>query len=373
VAQQTQPTITLEEALQMAYRHHQAGELAQAKHIYERILSAVPQQPAALSMLASVAYLEGDEIQAEAYRDQALKSYSAVLQQQPGQLGIRAALVNQLLAADRVQEARELIEDLQLPLNPLRAKPEAFQRRREAARKNGLPPIIINTIPKSASESIWNRLAQGLGMAQCHLSIGLFPHCTAVPHRLDEFGQGGIISKEHIAPSPFNVEVLHRAGVRKLVVHLRDPRQTTLSWAHFVRDDISKTLLGPLWRQSCPPADVLNADLSQQLDWCIDNYLPLAVDFMRGWQEIAAEPARPIDILFQTFESFRTEPDAYFARTLDFYGIDKSFFAEDAEAEVVHLRKGALDEWREVYADEQQRRANAIVGPDLLDAFGWTA
>lgn len=373
MAQPTQQTITLDQALQMAYRHHEAGEIGSAKRIYERILSAVPGQPAALSMLASIAYLEGDDIQAEAYHDHALKSYAAVLEQQPETTAVRAALANQLLAADRVAEAHAEIERLQLPLNPLHAAPEDFARRRSAAQRRGLPAMVINTIPKSASESIWNRLAEGLGMAQCHLSIGLFPHCTAVPHRLRDFAAGGIISKEHIAPVHHNVAALREAGIDRMVVHLRDPRQTTLSWAHFVRDDISKTFLGPLWRQSCPPAAVLNGDFGQLLDWCVDHYLPLAVDFMRGWQRIAADPEKPVDVLFQTFEDFRSDPDAYFARVLAFYDIDPAAFAADAEAEVVHLRKGALDEWREVFTPEQKRRANDAVGADLLEAFGWPA
>lgn len=355
----------------MAYRYHQAGEIKEAKRIYERLVSAIPHHPPALSMLASIAYLEGDDIQAEAYLDHAIKGYENLCAEQPGVLGLQAGLVNLLLAAERLDRAREIVAGLDLPVNPLRLDPDAFARRRGAARRKGLPPILINTIPKSASESIWNRLAEGLGMAQCHLSIGLFPHCVAVPHRVQELAGGGIISKEHLAPTADNVATLRAAGIDRLVVHLRDPRQTTLSWAHFVRDDISKTLLGPLWRQSCPPAKVLNGGFEGLLDWCIDHYLPLAVDFMQGWRRIHDDPDQPIQVLFQTFEGFRTDPDGYFARTLAFYDIDPATFARDAEAKDVHLRKGSLDEWREVYSRDQQTRAARIVGPDLLEAFGW--
>lgn len=368
---QQQQRITPDQALQDAYRRHQAGDLHGAKGIYEQLLSAIPHHPAALTMLASIAYLEGNDIQAEAYRDTALRNYREAVKQAPQERALRAALVNILLAADRPDEARDYLAALDLPLNPLRHDRNTFYQRRLAAREEGLPPILLNTIPKSASESIWNRLAEGLNLGQCHVSIGLFPHCTAVPFRMKMFSEGGIIAKEHLAPDEHNVAQLAGIGVERMLVHLRDPRQITLSWAHFVRDDISHTLLGPLWRQSCPPAKVLNGDLSEILDWCIETYLPRVVAFMTGWQRIAADPATPLAVEFQTFERFRTDPDGYFRTALKFYGLDGERYGPDENAADVHLRQGSLDEWREVFNSQQKRRAEALIGPELLDAFGW--
>ena len=50
---------------------------------------------------------------------------------------------------------------------------------------------------------------------------------------------------------------------------------------------------------------------------------------------------------------------AYIDRALDSDddGIDKATFRTEAEAETVHLRKGLIDEWREVFTPAQQARA----------------
>jgi len=356
--------------LQTAIQTHQAGERARARSLYERVLTMAPRHPVALQMLAAVEYLDGNDVRAEAYRDTALTSYREAVEQYPDATPPRAGYVNLLLAAGRVREAEQHAPHLALDLNPYRHTVAEFNRRRHAAHDAGHPPICINTIPKSASESIWNRLADRLDMAQCHVSIGLFPNCTAVPFRVAELGAGGICTKEHLAPTAFNVQTLVQSGVTRIVLHLRDPRQVALSWAHFVRDDVSATPLGPLWRDTCPPASVLNGDFAGLLDWCVDHYLPLVVDFIRGWQAIDADPASGLSVLFTTFESFVADPEAYLSSVLSFYGLDAGDAAATA-SEDVHLRSGRTEEWRSVLSSEQQRRARATIGADILDAFAW--
>ena len=43
-------TLTLQQALDLAVEHHQAGDLPQAEHIYNQILQADPNQPQALHL-----------------------------------------------------------------------------------------------------------------------------------------------------------------------------------------------------------------------------------------------------------------------------------------------------------------------------------
>ena len=81
--------------------------------------------------------------------------------------------------------------------------------------------------------------------------------------------------------------------------------------------------------------------------------------------------AAPVKVMFTSFEDFREAPADYFDRVLDFYGIDRSLFAAEADAEVVHLRKGEKDEWREVFSTGQRKRAWGMLSGPLADAFGW--
>ena len=260
-----------------------------------------------------------------------------------------------------LEEARSLVS------------PEAVADRAALA---GLPPMIVNTLPKSASESIWNQLAEGLGLGQAHISLGLFPDCCVLGPRAQALGQGGVITKEHIPATDHNLRMLAENGVKRLVFHQRDPRQATLSWAHFVRDDVSMRLMAPLWRRIVPPASVLRqGELAPVVDWAIEHYLPLLVAFVEGWLEVERSGAHGMEVLFMDFETFRRTPEAYRDRVLAFHEIDPARFrrTEAEEAQVVHLRKGEIEEWRRVFTPAQQERAFAALPPALAERFGWAA
>lgn len=370
----TQPARNLspEEAIQLAQQSQREGNLEDARKIYERVLSILPGHPQALTFLGSIAYQKGDDIQADAYLDHAIQVYRLMLDQQPDSVSVRAGIVNQLLARDRTAEALSFLPDLKLQMNPARVDPGTFQQQRRAAIARGRGPMLINTMPKSASETIWNRLAAGLGMAQSHVSMGIFPDCYIVPYRMETFAEGGVIAKEHIPAAPHNLAQLRRFGVDRVVMHVRDPRQATLSWAHFVRDDVSMRLMGPIWRKIVPPASVLRQDLNAAIDWSIDVYLPQLIDFLEAWWDIGESRDHGIEVRFLSFEYFRRDPDAYIRQVLETFGVPADSFDWQASAEDVHYRKGELDEWRGVFTRQQARRAWDAIPRRLADCFSWT-
>ena len=367
----TTQTLSIPQAIALARTRYDAGALDQAQEICRRILGAMPDRAGTVVMLASIAFRKGEDRAGETYLARAIDLTRAAVQRMPQDVGTRASLVNLLLAHGRVSEAEALMPGLPIPLNPIRATDEEFAARRQAGIGKNLPSMMICTVPKSASESIWNKLAEGLGLAQCYLSLGLFPDCCLVPARVAEAAPGGIVAKDHIAPTAHNLRTLGQAGIDRVIVHHRDPRQAALSWVHFARDDINQRLMAPLWRKIVPPAGVLNRDLGAQIDWCIENYLLLLIGFLADWRTVDADPDRPVSVLFLSFEQFRTEPARYFERALEFYRVPPERFAAEAEAEVVHLRKGQTDEWRSVFTEAQRARAWELIPDDMAEAFGW--
>ncbi len=370
-AQTTTQTVSLTQAFSMAQTKHFAGDLDGARQIYERIARAAPDHVDTLVMLTSIDYRQGRDPQAQANLARAIDLTRAGVQRQPDDMRSRAALVNFLLAQNRRGEAEAMAAGLILPLNPIRSDPAEFSTRREKSIERGLPALVISTLPKSASESIWNKLAQGLGLAQCYFSLGLFPDCCLVPSRVVEAAKGGVAVKEHIGPTAHNLATLRDAGIDRLIVHHRDPRQAALSWAHFVRDDVGKRVMGPLWRKIVPPAGTLAASMEELIDWCLEHYLPLQIEFLAGWRTIAAQADPPLSVLFMSFESFLAEPETYFAEVLKFYDISRADFAADAKAETVHLRKGETEEWRSVFTEAQRKRAWEILPPEMARDYGW--
>ncbi len=351
------------------------GQLDDAIQIYEQILLRFPQHSDSLTLLASASYQRGDDIQGEAYVNRAIEAQRYILQRLPDAPTAWAPLANLLLARGQVDEAETICRTLRLPLNTIRADRKTFLDRRNAAMLSGLPPMLITTLPKSASESIWNRLAEGLGLAQSHLSMGLFPDCCLLGPRVQDFAQGGVISKEHIPASAHNLEMLRGAGVRRVLVHLRDPRQAVVSWAHFVHNDVSMRLLAPIWRKIVPPAAILAEDLNAVIGWCVENYLRLQVEWVQGWLRAAESDAGALEILFLDFEGFVRDGDGYLAQTLSFFKVAPEAFDKErgGAAEDVHLRRGETDEWRQVLSREQQATALEIMTPELCQRFGWSA
>ena len=373
-----QPAASVQQTLQEAKRLQSQGQLSAAKQLYEDILRRMPGQPDALTFLASIAYQLGREQDGDALLDAAIESYSAILAhgKAQGQSGdaVRAARVNLLLARGRQAEAEREIAAPKLPINPVRATPADFAQRLSDARARGLPGILLNSLPKSASESIWNKLAEGLGMAQGHVSLGLFPDCCLFSHRLGLLAEGGLIAKEHIPATPHNLDSLAACGIGKLVLNLRDPRQASLSWAHFVKTDVSMRLLAPIWREIVPPRQVLDSDFPHLLDWVIERYLPLSLTWIAGWtEEMARGDAATVRVHAARFETFREDPATYFSELLDFLEIERAAFSLTATAETVHLRRGATDEWRSVFSPEQTERAWAKIPAALAAFWGWQA
>jgi len=351
------------------------GKLAEAIRVYEQILLVFPYHSDSLTMLASVNFQLGNDIQAEAYLTRAIEAQRYILERLPEAPSAWAPLANLLLATGRQAEAEAICKDLNLALNSIRADKQEFLARRNAAMLSGLPPMLITTLPKSASESIWNRLAEGLGLAQSHISLGLFPDCCILGPRARSLADGGVIAKEHVAASPHNLEMLRRAGIRRVLVHLRDPRQALVSWAHFVANDVSMRLLAPIWRKIVPPAAVLTKGLEAVTDWSIEHYLTLQVAWVQSWVTAAEAADDRLMVEFLDFEGFRKDPDGYLSQALSFFRVDPKAFEEarSAAAEVVHLRRGEVDEWRRVLSPAQQRRADALLPPDLARRFGWAA
>lgn len=364
-------TVSVDAVLAMAAAWLKSGDLATAAYLYEQVLTKLPDQPVALTMLGSIAYRRGEDQDGDIFIERAISAWRCALEGVPSASPLHAGLANLLLARSQPIDAFKRLANVKLALNPVRSSLAEFHASRERAKAAKRPSILMATMPKSASESLWNILAGGLGLGQSHVSIGLFPDCCLVPCRLHEFAAGGVIAKEHIAPNPQNLAALKEAGIERVLVHLRDPRQAMLSWAHFVRDDVSRRLLAPIWRKTVPPARTLAHSLDGVIAWCLDHYLPLLIDYASSWHRLEAYGDACLQVRCLTFEDFVADREAYIADVLDFYDITSMSMRTTEQAAAVHWRRGRTDEWRNVLTDEQRQRASDMLPRALGERFGW--
>ena len=236
-----------------------------------------------------------------------------------------------------------------------------------------VPSILINTMPKSGSIYLTRTIATSLGIEYSLTSLvdGLFPTYHMNPAALERFICGAVVRQEHFDASPHNLAMCAHY-VDRLVLHVRDPRQATLSWTHHfnrLRDLDPSSTVGTI-RQ--PPEDYCCWPFKRQLDWHIDGHLVSLVEWLRQW--ISAEGKSSLKILRTQYEELVNAERALFDRILAFHGIQVDGIEMRTPEKTIeyHYRCGRPDEWRDIFTEQQKARSLAIIGRDMLDHFGWS-
>lgn len=251
------------------------------------------------------------------------------------------------------------------------------------ARREGIPGIFLNTLPKSASIYIWEAFTKGLGLPKMRISGNWFPGDNASPELVESLAKGGVVSQEHVDAS-WRSKAALAAYLDKMVVHVRDPRSSALEWAYHLLTlgADNNEILAFCPKRYCP-AGFHSLSREEQIGIQVDNFLPDAIRWVEGWVDAADDPSFRTQVLIVQYEEFVADEPAYYEKILDFYGIDRSLWtftpftptkAEDPLHEGQwHFRNKRTDEWRDAFTPEQLVKASAMIPEELLTRFGWPA
>jgi len=250
-----------------------------------------------------------------------------------------------------------------------------LRERQERAIGRGVPPILIAAMLKSASEYIREVLMNLLDVPELHVSVGAVPIDAVIPSAATWLARGGALCRTHMDGSPANLEALLRAGLRRGVVHLRDPRQATLSWIHMIgrSDDADFTYSAQMYRPSIP-IEFRAWTRAEQLDWAVDHYLPGQVGWVESWIG-RIDNSDELSLLVTSYELFRRDPVRFFAEVLAHFGVDvdeaRVLAAMPVRESTRNFRAGDPDEWRRVFTPAQIERALRMIPVALRHRFGW--
>lgn len=249
------------------------------------------------------------------------------------------------------------------------------------ARLKGSPGLIfVASLPRSGSGYMKSSLIKGLGLSnRTHETIPItkwwFPDIVISPPAfalsLQPVSEDVIV--DHPPASPANLTTLN-ISLDRLIVNVRDPRQALLSWVHYMNYfRYTNNIDGLL--ESQIPKDYFLLSQTEQISWQIDNfYLPVAIKWIEGWLDAQDNPLFYPKILFTTHEDLVANPKGYFESILEFYEIEKTRFVFPDKPEFkqkTHIRKGRVDEWREVFTPQQAEKASAMIPERLFSKFGW--
>jgi hypothetical protein len=247
-----------------------------------------------------------------------------------------------------------------------------LRHRQEAACRRQIPAIVFVAMMKSASEFIRETVIRALDVPEVTLSIGTVPRDRIAPSAVRQLMKAGAIARSHMSAD--NLPGLIANGVDRLILHVRDPRQVTVSWVHHMARITDAEFL---WSASTydPPAPVEFRDweFPQQLDWAVRCYMPGQIRWLEGW--VAALDDNPtIPVMVSPFEDFVQDPSAFFRRILDFYGIPEirlpNLDVQSATA-MRNFRLGRVGEWRDVLTPKQIDSSKPRIEP-LARRFGWS-
>lgn len=229
-------------------------------------------------------------------------------------------------------------------------------------------PVIINTIPKCGNAFIRKTITKSMGVPCQYVSAGPWPDMVLSEYLLEDLRDSNGFVVDHIPATPFNISILRQFNISKMVLHVRDPRQATLSWLHWIDKKHSN---GTLLEWECPGEDptYFSKPLEAKIDVLIQHWIPTITGFIEPW--VALQDAG-IDVLMTDFNEMKTQPDEFFQKIFAHFGFaSANLEISSAQSEKSHFRKGLSNEWAEVFSKEQLEIANSLIRRQLKDRFHW--
>ena len=226
--------------------------------------------------------------------------------------------------------------------------------------EKGLPSVALITVGKAASVSVANIFNSGFNLPSVAYSLVTL---EVIESWARDYTRGGACYTTHLRPTAQNVMRLKRSGIEKLIVHVRDPRQTLLSMSHHLSlyPDQHVTL----------SKQAKTLSISERTDELLDFYFS-RIQWIAGWMEAESE----LNVLFSTFEQFVSDQKAFIERYLDFYGASIEYFSYENATKRhqgidYHFRKGAISEWRDVLPAKQIAYLSNCIPKEMKERFGW--
>lgn len=241
--------------------------------------------------------------------------------------------------------------------------------------------IFLATLPKSGTIFVQNSLKKSLDPEVFRLIVlaERFPvvDCTKV----QGFCQSPrSISVEHIAATPYVLNLLAYAGITRVAVQVRDPRDALVSmWRHLNREDIKSnwSVLAHGVSTGMMPKNYYEISDQQRADVLTGYYFDWLQDWLASWKT-AIQTDNRFSYHLMEYKDLARDSAAAVRGLLRFFGSDvvpvvPERFNEDGKPNVdqAHYRRGVPGSYLDELAPAQIDRINGKVRPDLFEYFGW--
>ncbi len=237
------------------------------------------------------------------------------------------------------------------------------------------PPIFISTLPKSGSIYILSTIRSTLNLDLQNYTSGEFPYSYINYKNIKKWANPGYINLEHISADPINLRLINFYCDR-MVIHTRDPRQAVLSWVHFLPKMYENEKESLFARMSLQvPKDYFEWEFPERLDWYLKHNFQPWVEWIQKWVDAEEDPNFKTKILFTSHQELAENPKELFLKISRFYDLPDHHFMNmqlpKKKEGQLHFRKGLVNEWLEVFTEEQKELTSNFISDDLKSRFGW--
>lgn len=246
---------------------------------------------------------------------------------------------------------------------------DGFYKKQEDAIKRGLPSILINTQAKSGTIYVRGKISQALRVPWCRLTVNPVDN-EPIKSWVSSFARGGAVTGEHLFATDTTVNRLKECGIRKIVIHTRDPRDAAFSMLHFRK------------KQSTH-ASLINSTIGDHYgDATLDDsfllecgkFIPYWLGWLNSWIKLDNEENSPFSLLFTDYREFQTDELIFFRKILEFYEIETEKFdfgVALADSHKAHFRSGKSGEWRTLVSENITEQVWKLMDMKLCKRFGW--
>ena len=177
----------------------------------------------------------------------------------------------------------------------------------------------------------------------------------------------------HAPASDENLFFLNHLS-EKIVVNFRDPRQSLISWVHFLKYLQYTGNYSALFNYKISN-NYFEKSFEYQIDWQIENYfLKTNINWIKEWLEASKKDFFCSEILYLNYEMLVDNMNDYFNKILNFYNINGSSFIFPKKPQFninTHLRKGETNEWKKILSKDQILKINKQIPDIWFKKYDW--
>ena len=279
-------------------------------------------------------------------------------------------------------------------ISPERFTTEDFKMLSLKPRRAAPGPVIV-TMPKSGTDFVDNALMRAAsltipdvysdpermarlrtgyyGFDEPVVGIGNFDTQFLNAPWLKRYVQAGNMVSLHAAGVHYNLAALSHAGIRRITVLMRDPRDSTVSMMHHVRNG------GPAQRRNLMlflylPADYYDWPAERQMKHLVRTYLPRCVSWVESWLGAFQAEEHDLSINLMLFDQLKQDSRSFLKRIADFHEIaDCDLTKVPQREETAHFRRGEHSQWLEEFDQEDREFARVLIGDRIYQAFDTAA